>query len=58
MCEEDYIWNPYICTYEIGIKHWKKIIGDSVVTCGEIIDVVAKLYDEPTNFIEKTQPVK
>lgn len=31
----------------------ESIIGDSVVTCSDIGDVIAKSYDKPTNFNEK-----
>ena len=47
MCE-----NPSTYACEID-KYLKCIIGDSVVSCNVIIDVVPKLYDESTNFNEK-----
>ena len=34
------------------------INGSSVVTCDEIIDVVVKPYNKPTNFNKKRQPEK
>ena len=44
-------------------KYLASIIDDSVITCDEIINAEAKLYDEeiktiPTNFMDKKQLVK
>ena len=36
MCEKGCIWNP--CTYENG-KHLRSVIGESVITCNEIVEV-------------------
>ena len=60
--EKDYIWNSNTCGCEIN-NSLKSIIGDSLVTCGEIIKVVAKSYNDttkntPTNFNEKRKPVR
>ena len=57
ICEKDYIWNPATCSYKKS-KYFASIIDDSVITCDEIIDAEAKLYDEEvktvtTNFNEK-----
>ena len=62
MWEKDYIWNSNTCVCEIN-NSLKSIIGDSLVTCGEIIKVVAKSYNDttknaPTNFNEKRKPVR
>ena len=57
VCEKDYICNTSTCACEFD-KYLNNIIGDLVVTCDEIIDVVAKPYDRPTNFKEKRKPVK
>ena len=40
-------------------KYFSNIMNDSVITCGETIDVEAKSYDKetktvPTNFNEKS----
>ena len=56
-CEKDYIWNPATCGCENG-NYLASIIDNSMITCDEIIDMEAKLYDEETktnttNFIEK-----
>ena len=47
MFEKDYIWNVSAWAGRID-KYLKSITGDSVVTCDEIIDMVAKSYDKPT----------
>ena len=47
-----YIFNPSRCAYKID-NYLKSIIGNSVVTYDEIIDIVAKSYNEPTNFNKK-----
>ena len=51
------MWNPAICCCENG-KYLSSTINNEVITCNEIIDAEAKLYDEevktvPTNFNEK-----
>ena len=55
--ERDYVWNPNICTCEVN-KHLKGIDDDLVITYDEIINAVAKSYNDPTkttsiNFNEK-----
>ena len=45
LCGKYYIWNPTACTCENG-KYLGNIIGDSVITCDEIIKVT------------KTAPIK
>ena len=57
ICEKDYIWNPATCCCENG-KYLSSTINNEVITCDEIIDAEAKLYDEevktvPTNFNKK-----
>ena len=52
MSEKDYIWNPSTCACKID-KYLKSIIGDSVVTCAENVDVVATSYKEPICFDKK-----
>ena len=37
VCKRSYIWNPATCSCENG-KHVENIIGDSVITCDEIIE--------------------
>ena len=56
VCEKNYIWNPSTCACRSD-KYLKSINGDSVVTCGEIVDVIAKSYDKPTNTNEERWPV-
>ena len=55
--EKYYTWNPSTCTFK-NCKYLESIIDDLVVICDEIIEVVAKSYDEetktiPANFNEK-----
>ena len=38
VCEKDYICNPSTCTFENG-NYLESIVGDSVITCNEIIEV-------------------
>ena len=52
MCKKDYIWNPRTCTCENG-KDLESIIGDSVITCDEIIEVTKN-----KNVPAKTAPTK
>ena len=47
----------------VNDKYLASIIDNSVIRCNEIIDAVAKSYDEEaktvsTNFNEKREPVK
>ena len=44
------IQNSATCSCDIDLK---SIIGDSVVTYDEILDVIAKSYKKPRNFNEK-----
>ena len=53
ICEKDYIWNPATCGCKNG-KCLGSIIDDSVNTCDEIINKVAKLNNEE----RKTVPTK
>ena len=51
------IWIPSTGACDID-KYLKSIIGNSVVTCDEILDMVAKSYNKPAkptpiNFNEK-----
>lgn len=46
VCKENHIWNPSIFTCEINNAYMKSLIKDSVVSCDEIIDAVATLYDD------------
>ena len=49
--EEDYIWNPDTYSCQNG-KYLASIIYDgSVVTCDEVIDTDANLYDEKTKSV-------
>ena len=50
--KEDYIWNPSACSCEVD-EYLKIIIGDSVVTCDEIIETVATSYNKSTNVNKK-----
>lgn len=43
MSERDHIWNPGICTCE-NKGYSKSIADDTVITCDEIMDAVAKSY--------------
>ena len=52
VCEKNYSQNPILCACKI-VRYLKNIISDSVVVCDEIIDVVVKSYDKPTNLNEK-----
>ena len=57
MCEKNYIWNPTTCICK-NEQYLASIIGDSVITCYEIIDAKAKSNNEktktvPTNLNEK-----
>ena len=51
--EKDYIWNLATCSCKNG-KYLTSIIDDSVITCDEIIEAVAKSYYKTT----KTVPIK
>ena len=55
ICKKDYIWNPAACSCENG-KYLAVIMGDSVLTCDEIVgadaDVEAKSYNEETKTID------
>ena len=49
VCKEDYAWNPSTCACEINYAYMRSlIIADSVATCHEILDEVAK-GDLPRN---------
>ena len=55
--EKYYIWYRSTCTCESN-RYLKSIIGDSVITCDEIIVAAAKSYDNTSetvkiNFNEK-----
>ena len=52
MCVKKNVWVPSTCVCEID-RYLKNITDDLVITCDEIIDVVAISYCEPT----KTTPV-
>ena len=57
ICEKVYIWNPATCSCENG-KYLASTVDNSVTTCDEIIDAVAKSYNKETktvttNFNEK-----
>ena len=52
ICEKDYIWNPGTCICENG-KYLASITGGSVITCDDILDAEANLYDEERNFYKK-----
>ena len=52
------VQNPVACTCKNG-KYLGSIIDDSVITCDEIIDGVAKSYVKVTKFVlAKTVPPK
>ena len=52
------VQNPVACTCKNG-KYLGSIIDDSVITCDEIIDAVAKSYVKVTKFVlAKTVPTK
>ena len=56
VCEKDYDWNPATCNIlHVNGKYLASIMGDSVITCDEIIDAEAKSNNEErkTNFNEK-----
>ena len=53
--EKDYIWNPSTCSCENG-KYLASIIGDSVITCDEVIEGGTKAVT--TNVDKKKQSVK
>ena len=46
VCEKDYIWNPHKCIYKKA-KYLQSVIGDSVITCDEIIEITKTV---PANF--------
>ena len=57
ICEKVYIWNPATCSCENG-KYLASTVDNSLTTCNEIIDAVAKSYNKETktvttNFNEK-----
>ena len=43
-------WDPAACSCNNG-KYFASILDDSVITCNEIIDAEAKLYDKDTKCI-------
>ena len=45
-------WSTSTYACEID-KYLKNIIGYAVVTCNEVIDAVANLYNKPTNLKKK-----
>lgn len=47
MCMKNIIFRILTCVL------LESIIGDSLVTYGDIGDVIAKSYEKPTNFNEK-----
>ena len=57
MCaKKDYIWNPSTCPCE-NVKYLGGIIGDTVITCDDIIELVKSIPTKtvpekptPTNF--------
>ena len=56
MCKKDYIWNPVTCSCNNG-KYLASIIDGPRITCDEVIEAVARSYNEetkwiPTNFNE------
>ena len=55
---KDYIWNPRTCTFE-NAKYLRSVIGDSVITYDEIIEVTKTILTETvlTNFNEKKDKV-
>ena len=56
-CEKNYVWNSSTCACKIN-RYLKCNADDLVITCDEVIDVVATPYDKPTNLNEKKEPVK
>ena len=50
ICEKGCIWNPASCSWE-NKSNLASIVGNSAITCDEIIDAEAKLYDEETKTI-------
>ena len=57
VCAKVFIWIPATCSCKNG-KYLASIIDNSVITCDEITDAVAKLYNKETktvttNFNEK-----
>ena len=47
MCEKDHVWNPSKCACE-NWKFLESIIGDSVATCDEIIEMTKSV---PTKIV-------
>ena len=41
MCEKECIWNPVACSCK-NVEYVASIIDDSVIKCGETIDIEAK----------------
>ena len=50
MCKKDYIWNPVTCSCDNG-NYLASIIDGPRITCDEVIDAVAKSYNEETKWI-------
>ena len=42
--QKDYFWNSSTCAWEIN-RYLKSIANDLVIICNEIIDAVAKSYE-------------
>ena len=58
VCKYGYIWNLDMCSCENG-KYLESIIGDSVIMCDEIIDALAKSYDDTAKSTStKTVPAE
>ena len=51
-CEKDYTWSPTICSCE-NDKYLANIMDDWVITCDEIIDAEAKLYNKETKLFQQ-----
>ena len=54
---KDYVWNPATCNCEHG-KYLASIVGDSAITCDEIIESYDETKTIPTNFNEEKTSCK
>ena len=47
----NYVWNPSACASEINYAYTKSLLDDTIVTCDEIIDMVAKFYKNVSDTV-------
>ena len=43
------IWNPSTCGFEFS--KYLKTIAEAVITCNEILDIIAKLYNKMSDTV-------